>query len=58
MGLFEGFRREEIYITSVGRSLFRMRHVKPDSPITVVDIVDRFAKATPNARPFSISIAR
>ena len=49
MDLLEGFRREEIYISTIGRSLFRMRHVKPDSPITVVDIVGHFAKATPNA---------
>jgi len=49
MDLLEGFRREEIYISSVGRTLYRMRHVKPDSPVTVVDIVDRFAKTTPDA---------
>ena len=59
MGLFEGFRREEIYISSVGRSLFRMRHVKPDSPITVVDIVEDFAaKTSPTAPPFFIRTAR
>jgi fatty-acyl-CoA synthase len=49
MDLFEGFRREAIYISSVGRTLFRMRHVKPDSPITIVDIVEHQAKATPDA---------
>jgi fatty-acyl-CoA synthase len=49
MALFEGFRREAIYISSIGRTLFRMRHVKPDSPVTVVDIVERQAQATPAA---------
>jgi fatty-acyl-CoA synthase len=49
MILFEALRREDIYITSVGRTLLRMRHVKPDSPITVVDIVAKQAQATPDA---------
>ncbi len=49
MGLFDGFARETIYITGIGRSLFRMRHVKPDSPVTVVDIVGGFAQRTPGA---------
>ncbi len=44
-----GVRREAIYISSIGRSLFRMRHVKPDSAITVVDIVEHYARTTPTA---------
>jgi fatty-acyl-CoA synthase len=49
MDLFEGIRRESIYISSVGRTLFMMRHVKPDSAVTIVDIVGHFAKETPEA---------
>jgi fatty-acyl-CoA synthase len=45
----DAVRREAIYISSVGRTLFRMRHVKPDSPITVVDVVEQQARATPDA---------
>jgi fatty-acyl-CoA synthase len=47
MAFFEDFTREAIYITSLGRTLFRMRHVKPDSPVTIVDIVQQFAQAAP-----------
>jgi fatty-acyl-CoA synthase len=49
MELLEGFRREYIYISSVGRTLFSLRNVKPDSPVTVVDMVEHWAKETPNA---------
>ena len=49
MNPFEGLRREAIYISSVGRTLFLLRRVKPDSPITIVDIVEGFANATPSA---------
>ena len=47
--MFEGLRREEIYISSVARTLLRMRHVQPDSAITVVDVVGNQARATPDA---------
>ncbi|HUO93050.1 MAG TPA: long-chain-acyl-CoA synthetase [Rhizomicrobium sp.] len=49
MDLIEDIRRESIYISSVSRTLLRMRHVKPDSPITFVDILGGFAKETPSA---------
>ena len=49
MEWFAGLRREAIYISSVGRSLFRMRQVKPDLPITIVDIVEHYARTTPAA---------
>jgi len=49
MSLFQGFRREAIYISSVGRTLYYLRHVKPGSPVTVVDIVEAFARSTPEA---------
>ncbi|HEY2068312.1 MAG TPA: long-chain-acyl-CoA synthetase [Rhizomicrobium sp.] len=47
--MFEAIAREATYISSIGRSLRRMRHVKPDSPTTIVDIVDGFAATTPDA---------
>jgi hypothetical protein len=37
--LFDAFQREATYITSLGRTIYRMRHVKPDSPVTITDIV-------------------
>jgi fatty-acyl-CoA synthase len=49
MELLDGLQRETTYITSIGRTLFRMRHVKPDSPVTIVDIVEQFARAMPAA---------
>jgi fatty-acyl-CoA synthase len=49
MESFEGIRREYIYISSGGRTLFRLRNVKPDSPFTVVDLVERCARRRPAA---------
>jgi fatty-acyl-CoA synthase len=48
MGLFDAIAREAIYITSIGRTLWRMRHVRPDSRITIVDIVEKFARTRPH----------
>jgi fatty-acyl-CoA synthase len=48
MGLFDAISREAVYLASIGRTLRRMRHVTPDSPITIVDIVQRFADAAPD----------
>ena len=48
MGLFDAISREAVYIAGIGRSLRRMRHVKPDSPITIVDIVQGFAATAPD----------
>jgi len=44
MGLIDGVAREATYITSLGRTFYRLRHVKPDSTITIVDIVERQAR--------------
>jgi fatty-acyl-CoA synthase len=49
MGLFDAVSREAAYITGIGRSLRRLRDVKPDSPHTIVDIVDGFAAAAPDS---------
>ncbi|HEY1836941.1 MAG TPA: long-chain-acyl-CoA synthetase [Rhizomicrobium sp.] len=47
--MFEAFEREAVYITSLGRTLYRMRHAKPDSHLTVTDIVQGFGRDTPQA---------
>ncbi len=48
MELFDAITRETIFISSVGRTLFRMRHLEPDSPITISDIVEGFARDKPD----------
>ena len=48
MSIFDAIERETSYINSVGRTLFRMRHVKPDSPVTIADIVEGFAREKPD----------
>jgi fatty-acyl-CoA synthase len=48
MGLFDALTREATYISAVGRTLYRMRHVKPDSPITIADVVEGFARDKPD----------
>ncbi len=48
MSIAESFTREATYIRSVGRTLFRMRHVKPDSAITIAEIVEGFARDRPD----------
>ncbi|HSZ73382.1 MAG TPA: long-chain-acyl-CoA synthetase [Rhizomicrobium sp.] len=48
MGLFAPLARESAFISSIGRTLFRMRHVKADSPITVTDLVERWGREKPD----------
>jgi fatty-acyl-CoA synthase len=47
--MFSGVAREVIYVSSVARSLGSMRHVKPDSRITIVDIIQRHARRRPDS---------
>jgi fatty-acyl-CoA synthase len=49
MELLQTVAREQAYLSGIGRTMFRMRHVKPDSPRTIVDIVEGFATGTPAA---------
>ena len=49
MEFIDAIAREAIYISSVGRSLFRMRHVKPDSPVTISEIFEGQVRARPGA---------
>jgi fatty-acyl-CoA synthase len=41
MSLFAAIRREYLYIKHAGKTLWMLRLVKPDSPRTIVDIVER-----------------
>jgi fatty-acyl-CoA synthase len=47
--LFGALSRETTYITSLARTFYRMRKVKPDSPVTITDIIEGYAKQTPDA---------
>jgi len=49
MGLLGAVSREATYITSLARTFYRMRHAKPDSPVTITDIVEGYARNTPDA---------
>ena len=49
MEFIDALAREATYISSVGRTLLRMRHVKPDSPTTIADIVEGFARQAPES---------
>src|SRR5665213_1202166 len=48
MGLIGAVPREATYITSLGRTFYRMRNVKPDSPITIADILEGHARERPD----------
>jgi fatty-acyl-CoA synthase len=50
--LFDGLARESTYISAIARTLIGMRGVKPDSPHTIVDIVESQARETPDAIAF------
>ena len=47
--MFDAIDREATYITGIGRTLFRMRAVKPDAHVTIAHIVEGFARRTPDA---------
>jgi fatty-acyl-CoA synthase len=49
MGLTDAIRREYIYISSIARTLWLLRLVKPHSTRTIVDIVEAQAKKRPDA---------
>jgi len=48
MGLLSAVSREATYITSLGRTLYRMRHVKPGAAVTIADIVENVARTRPD----------
>ncbi|MEJ1967659.1 MAG: long-chain-acyl-CoA synthetase [Rhizomicrobium sp.] len=47
MGLVEALSRESTYLAAITRTLFGLRHVKPDSPHTIVDEVEARAREVP-----------
>src|SRR6201995_2624486 len=49
MSLIAAIRRESIYLRHIVRTLLLLARIKPDSRRTIVDIVERQARATPNA---------
>jgi len=55
--MFDAIRREAIYISSVARTFYRMRHVKPDAPTTIADVVEAVVRAHPN-RPAILYLDR
>ncbi|MBS0470197.1 MAG: long-chain-acyl-CoA synthetase [Proteobacteria bacterium] len=52
MGLFDAISREATFISAIGRTLISLRGTTPDSPHTIVDIVEAQARATPHATVF------
>src|SRR5690348_14502665 len=48
MSLLLSVARESAYLSAIGRTMFRMRHVQPDSPTTIVDIVEALARNKPD----------
>ena len=46
-GLFAAIRREYIYLTSIARTLWLLRLVKPDATRSIVDIVESQARQRP-----------
>ena len=49
MSLIAAIRRESIYLSHIVRTLLLLARIKPDSRRTIVDIVERQARATPEA---------
>ena len=49
MGLLAAIRREYNYISHAGRTLWMLRLVKPNSPRTIVDIVESQVARTPGS---------
>ena len=49
MNLIAAIRRESIYLSHIVRTLLLLARIKPDSRRTIVDIVERRARATPRA---------
>src|SRR3569832_131885 len=47
MALFDGIAREYTYLSSIGRTFYRLRTVTPDSPRTINDIIEDIAREKP-----------
>ncbi|HWY60454.1 MAG TPA: long-chain-acyl-CoA synthetase [Rhizomicrobium sp.] len=49
MTLFAAIRREYIYLSTIARTLWMLRLIKPDATHSIVDIVEDWARKTPQA---------
>jgi fatty-acyl-CoA synthase len=49
MSFTQAVWRESVYLASLARTFWRLRGVKPDSGSTIVDIVEQWARHTPDA---------
>jgi fatty-acyl-CoA synthase len=49
MTLTAAIRREAVYLSHIVRTLLLLAPIKPDSTRTIVDVVEKQARATPNA---------
>jgi len=49
MSLIAAIRRESIYLSHIARTLLLLARIRPDSRRTIVDIVERQARRTPDA---------
>ena len=49
MTLIAAIRREYTYLTSIGRTVWMLRLVTPGARRTIVDIVEGWARKTPDA---------
>ena len=49
MGLLASIRREYCYISCIGRTMFRLRSIKPDGTRILVDVVEEHAARDPTA---------
>ena len=47
MAFIAAVRRESVFVASLARAFWRLRGVKPDSRTTIVDIVEAWARRTP-----------
>jgi fatty-acyl-CoA synthase len=48
MTLRESLAREYSYLSSIGRTFYRLRHVRPDGRFTISDVVEELARTKPN----------
>ena len=48
MSLAEGLAREYVFLSAVGRTTYRMRHVRPDALYTISDILEETARRKPS----------
>ena len=49
MNLIAAIRREYIYLSTILRTLSLLGRLKPDATCTIVDVVEEWARKTPNA---------